>query len=199
MGLHTFGHFASGYLGTMVGAEDLAHGLVLGGILNMYTDLASGSIDNFYGAAQSFVGGGLSTIDGSSFSESVNYKWGLAGKSGKEIFAKYGLLNVAGNFAYDKKQEFFNKPRAIHGAAFMMGGIGASLQEGIMGGERLRRDSFTFGKRFGLSMLAYSAEYSSNYYFKTKIQQVKYGDYRKNKGASYGVKSLAYSWLYTWH
>jgi hypothetical protein len=117
----------------------------------------------------------------------------------QEMFAKYGLQNVASNFAYDRRQEFFKKPLAIHGAAFMVGGVGASLQQGIMGGERLRSDSFTFGKRFGLSMLAYGAEYSSNYYFKTKMQQVKYGDYRKNKGASYGIKSLAYSLLYTWY
>jgi hypothetical protein len=45
----------------------------------------------------------------------------------------YGLQNVAANFAYDKEQAFFKKPIAIHGAAFMMGGIGASLQQGIMG------------------------------------------------------------------
>ncbi|WP_157972283.1 hypothetical protein, partial [Pleomorphovibrio marinus] len=48
VGLHTFGHFAAGYLGTIVGIEDESIGFILGGTLNAYTDLASGSIDNFY-------------------------------------------------------------------------------------------------------------------------------------------------------
>jgi F0F1-type ATP synthase membrane subunit c/vacuolar-type H+-ATPase subunit K len=117
----------------------------------------------------------------------------------QEIFAKYGLQNVASNFAYDRRQEFFKKPLAIHGAAFMVGGVGASLQQGIMGGEGLWGDGTTFAKKFGLSMLSYGAEYSSNYYFKTKMQYVNFGDYRSNKGASFGLKGLAYSWLYTWY
>jgi hypothetical protein len=51
----------------------------------------------------------------------------------KDVFAKYGLQNVASNFAYDRGQEFFKKPLAIHGAAFMVGGVGASLQGGLWG------------------------------------------------------------------
>jgi hypothetical protein len=47
-----------------------------------------------------------------------------------EKLTKYGLQNVASNFTYDRWQEFFKKPLAIHGAAFMLGGIGGSLQEG---------------------------------------------------------------------
>jgi hypothetical protein len=113
--------------------------------------------------------------------------------------ATRGFQNVASNFAYHRRQEFFKKPLAIHGAAFMVGGVGASLQQGIMGGKQLDNPILTFSKRFGLSMLAYGAEYSSNYYFKTKMQQVKYGDFQKNKGASYGVKGFSYSWLYTWY
>jgi hypothetical protein len=31
-----------------------------------------------------------------------------------EILTKYGLQNVASNFAYDRRQEFFKKPLAIH-------------------------------------------------------------------------------------
>jgi len=38
-----------------------------------------------------------------------------------EKFTEYGLRNVASNFAYDTDQEFFRKPIAIHGGAFMMG------------------------------------------------------------------------------
>ena len=159
--------------------------------------MSSGSIKNEYGIAQSFVGGGLSTIAGSSFGGSVEYKWGLAKKSGKEIFAKYGLLNVAGNFAYDKKQEFFKKPLAIHGEAFMVGGIGASLQQGIMGKKFHQIEGLDFGERFLRSSTSYLAEYSTNYYFKTKMQSVKYGDYRRNKASSFGIKSFAYSWLYS--
>ncbi len=115
----------------------------------------------------------------------------------QETFTKYGLLNVAGNFAYDKEQAFFKKPLAIHGAAFMMGGIGASLQEGIMGGDFGDSIFRPFAQRLGQSSLAYFAEYSTNYYFKTKMRQVKFGDYRKSKAASYGMKSFAYSWLYS--
>ncbi|WP_157972276.1 hypothetical protein, partial [Pleomorphovibrio marinus] len=148
-------------------------------------------------AAQSFVGGGLSSYAGLSFSESIKYKWSLAGKSGVETFTKYGLLNVAGNFAYDKEQAFFKKPLAIHGAAFMMGGIGASLQEGIMGKESSRFLGLDFGERFIKSTISYLAEYKANYYFKTKMQNVKYGDYRRNKAASFGIKSWSYSWLYS--
>lgn len=159
--------------------------------------MASGSIDNGYGMVQSFVGGGLSSLAGSSFGESVKYKWNLAGKSGKEQFAKYGLQNVASNFAYDKKQEFFKKPLAIHGAAFMVGGVGASLQQGIMGKEFSKYIGVDFSPRFLASTAGYFAEYSTNYYYKTKMQQVKYGDYHKSKGASFGVKSWAYSWLYS--
>lgn len=204
VGLHTLGHFAAGYIGTQVGMgdgkiKDAVGGFFVGGILNAYTDMASGSIDNGYRMVQSFVGGGLSSLAGSSFGESVKYKWDLAGKSGKEQFAKYGLQNVASNFAYDKKQEFFKKPFAIHGAAFMMGGIGASMQGGIMGGNQYENEFLNFSKRFGFSMLSYGAEYSSNYFFKTKMQQVKYGDFQKNKGASFGVKGFSYSWLYTWY
>ena len=114
-----------------------------------------------------------------------------------EKFAKYGLQNVASNFAYDKEQEFFKKPLAIHGAAFMMGGIGSELQDGIMGKDYGKSLFGAFGKRFGRSTLAYFAEYSSNYYFNTKMKQVKFGDYRSNKRASYGMKSWAYSWLYS--
>jgi hypothetical protein len=89
-------------------------------------------IENEYGLAQSFVGGGLSALAGKSFNEVLdkpNY-W-----INKYVFAKYGLQNVASTFAYDRRQEFFKKPLAIHGAGFMMGGIGASLQQGIMGKE----------------------------------------------------------------
>lgn len=104
VGAHTLGHFAAGYIGTQVGIGDgeiknAVGGFFVGGILNAYTDMASGSIDNGYGMVQSFVGGGLSSLAGSSFGESVKYKWDLAGKSGKEQFAKYGLQNVASNFA----------------------------------------------------------------------------------------------------
>ena len=48
-----------------------------------------------------------------------------------------------------------------------------------------------------MSSAAYFAEFSANYYFKTKMQSVKYGDYMKNKGASFGIKSWAYSWSYS--
>jgi hypothetical protein len=108
-----------------------------------------------------------------------------------------GLQNVAANFAYDKEQAFFKKPLAIHGAAFMMGDIGASLQQGIMKGKSFESDFLTFGKRIGLSTLVYGGEYTLNYYFKTKMQNVKYGDYRGNKAWSFGIKSLAFSWLYS--
>ncbi|MCH6198840.1 hypothetical protein MMU07_04580 [Aquiflexum sp. LQ15W] len=115
----------------------------------------------------------------------------------REDIGTHGLQNVAANFAYDKEQAFFKKPIAIHGAAFMMGGIGASLQQGIMKGKSFESDFLTFGKKFGLSTLAYGAEYSLNYYFKTKMQYVKYGDYRRNKAWSFGIKSLAFGWLYS--
>jgi hypothetical protein len=116
---------------------------------------------------------------------------------GNAIFPAYGLQNVASNFAYDKKQEFFKKPLAVHGAAFMIGGVGASLQGGIMGKTFGDSEIGSFYQRFGRSSLAYFSEYSSNYYFKTKMQQVKYGDFRKSKAASFGLKSFAYSWLYS--
>jgi hypothetical protein len=61
----------------------------------------------------------------------------------------------------------------------------------------LRVPFSAFSKKFGLSTLAYGAEYSLNYYFKTKMQYVKYGDYRRNKAWSFGVKSLAISWLFS--
>jgi len=114
-----------------------------------------------------------------------------------EKFAKYGLQNVASNFAYDKEQEFFKKPLAIHGAAFMMGGIGSAVQDKIMGGGYFGSPTASFGGRFLASSVGYFAEYSTNYFFKTKMQSLKYGDYRSNKGASYGIKSFAYSWLYS--
>jgi hypothetical protein len=104
----------------------------------------------------------------------------------QEIFAKYGLQNVASNFAYDRRQEFFKKPLAIHGAAFMVGGVGASLQGGIMGSENFRSFGASFGGRFLASSASYFAEYSTNYYYKNKMQYVKFGDYRSNKAASYG-------------
>ncbi len=153
-------------------------------------------IENEYGLAQSFVGGGLSALAGKSFNEVLdkpNY-W-----INKDVFAKYGLQNVASNFAYDRRQEFFKKPLAIHGAAFMVGGVGASLQQGIMGGNEMNTPLSTVSRRFGLSMLAYGAEYSANYYFKSKMQYVKYGDYRSNKALSFGIKSLAYSWLFSFN
>jgi len=81
----------------------------------------------------------------------------------------------------------------------MVGGIGSAVQDGIMGGDPSDYAGLTFAKKFGLSMLSYGAEYSSNYYFKTKMKSVKYGDYRSNKGVSYGVKSFAYGWLNTWY
>jgi hypothetical protein len=115
----------------------------------------------------------------------------------QEILSKYGLQNVASNFAYDRRQEFFKKPLAIHGAGFMMGGIGTSLQQGIMGKESSRFLGLDFGERFIRSTASYFAEYSANYYFKTKMQYVNYGDYRRNKAWSFGLKSLAYSWLYS--
>jgi hypothetical protein len=108
-----------------------------------------------------------------------------------------GLQNVAANFAYDKEQAFFKKPLAIHGAAFMVGGIGASLQQGIMGKNFGESNLGAFVQKFGRSSLAYFAEYSANYYFKIKMQSVKYGDFRTNKAWSYGIKSLAFSWLYS--
>jgi len=148
------------------------------------------------------VGGGLSALAGKSFYKSMASKWNLsdiAKKASMESFPKYGLQNVASNFAYDTEQEFFKKPLAIHGAAFMVGGIGSAVQDGIMGGKRIWGDGFTFAKKFGLSMMSYGAEYSANYYFKTKMKSVKYGDYRSNKGASYGIKSFAYGWLNTWY
>jgi len=199
VGLHTLGHFAAGYIGNQVGMGDgeiknAVGGFFVGGILKAYTDMASGSIDNGYGMVQSFVGCGLSSLAGKSFNEVLDKpKYWI----NKDVFAKYGLQNVASNFAYDKKQEFFKKPLAIHGAAFMVGGVGASLQGGIMGGENFRSLGASFGGRFLASSAAYLGEYSTNYYYKTKMQQVKYGDFRKNKGASYGIKSWAYSWLYT--
>lgn len=160
--------------------------------------MAHNRIDNEYRMAQSFVGGGLSTLAGTGFHESISKKLGLAKKyAAKEKFAKYGLQNVAANFAYDKDQEFFDKPLAVHGMAFMVGGIGSELQAGIMGGEYFGSPGLSFGGRFLASTAGYFAEYSANYYFKTKMQYVKYGDYRNYKAASYGAKSFAYSWLYS--
>ena len=54
-----------------------------------------------------------------------------------EKFTEYGLRNVASNFAYDTDQEFFRKPIAIHGGAFMMG---VSVRRSRMGlwGENFR-------------------------------------------------------------
>ncbi|MCH6198836.1 hypothetical protein MMU07_04560 [Aquiflexum sp. LQ15W] len=109
----------------------------------------------------------------------------------------HGLQNVAANFAYDKEQAFFKKPFPIHGAAFMMGGIGASLQQGIMRKTFGFSEARNFLHKLSRSSLAYFTEYSANYYFKTKMQYVKYGDYRRNKAWSFGVKSLAFSWLYS--
>ena len=68
---------------------------------------------------------------------------------------------------------------------------------GLWGGKFSRSPFGNFGAKFGMSSAAYFAEYTANYYFKTKMQSVKYGDYRKRKGASYGIKSWAYSWLYS--
>ena len=174
----------------------------VGGTINAMTDIGSGAAKNEYGMAQSFAGGGLSALAGKSFYKSMASKWNLsdiAKKASMESFPKYGLQNVASNFAYDTEQEFFKKPLAIHGAAFMVGGIGSAVQDGIMGGNQYENEFLNFSRRFGLSMLAYGAEYSANYYFKTKMKQVKFGDFQKNKGFSYGVKGFSYSWLYTWH
>ena len=195
---HMLGNFAAGYIGSAIGIgeKDAVGAFFTGGALTSMNDILHGRIENEYGLAQSFVGGGLSALAGKSFSDVTKdaKKW-----LDKDLFAKYGLQNVAANFAYDKEQAFFKKPIAIHGAAFMMGGIGASLQQGIMKGDRLWSDGLTFAKRYGLSTLAYGAEYSLNYYFKTKMQYVKYGDYRRNKAWSFGVKSLAFSWLFSWN
>jgi hypothetical protein len=71
--------------------------------------------------------GGLSALAGKSLNEVLDKpKYWI----NKDVFAKYGLQNFASNFAYDRRQEFFKKPLAIHGAGFIMGGIGGSLQQG---------------------------------------------------------------------
>jgi hypothetical protein len=66
--------------------------------------------------------GGLSALAGKSLNEVLDKpKYWI----NKDVFAKYGLQNFASNFAYDRRQEFFKKPLAIHGAAIMVGGVGA--------------------------------------------------------------------------
>jgi hypothetical protein len=179
---HMLGNFAAGYLGSAVGLTDGPGGFFTGGLLTGMNDLAHGKIDNEYRLLQSFVGGGLSALAGKSFHESVSKKWGLTDKAtdvvkkkGMDRFTSNGLQNVAANFAYDKDQEFFEKPFAIHAMMFMVGGLSAELQAGIMGGKRFDDAGLTFAKRFVLSMISYGAEYSVNYYFKTKMQYVKYG------------------------
>lgn len=205
---HLLGNFAAGYFGSAVGIgieDGGAAGFFVGGVLTGMNDMAHGRIDNQYRLAQSFVGGGLSALAGKSFHQSVIKKWGLADKTaaaikknGMDRFASYGLQNVAANFAYDRDQAFFEKPLAIHGMTFMVGGIGAELQAGIMGKEFVRNYKFAeFGMKFLLSTGSYFSEYSANYFFKTKMQYVKFWGYGNYKGASYGIKSLAYSWLYT--
>jgi len=193
---HMLGNFAAGYIGSYAGIEEsYAFGAFFtGGALTSMNDLLHGRIENEYGLAQSFVGGGLSALAGKSFNEVLDKpKYWI----NKDVFAKYGLQNVASNFAYDRRQEFFKKPLAIHGAAFMVGGVGASLQQGIMGKEFAKTTGSAFASKFLLSTTSYFAEYSTNFYFKTKMQYVKYGDYGTIKAWSFGVKSLAYSWLYS--
>ncbi|MCH6198838.1 hypothetical protein MMU07_04570 [Aquiflexum sp. LQ15W] len=115
----------------------------------------------------------------------------------REDIGTHGLQNVASNFAFDKEQAFFKKPIAIHGAAFMIGGIGGTVQKAIMGKFFDGGPYAAFGQRFVRSSLAYFGEYSVNYYYKTKMNHIKYGDYRSNKAASFLIKSWAYSWIYS--
>jgi hypothetical protein len=117
--------------------------------------------------------------------------------SDMEDTGTHGLQNVAANFAYDKEQAFFKKPFPIHGAAFMIGGIGGTVQKAIMGKFFDGGPFAAFGQRFVRSSLAYFGEYSVNYYYKTKMNHIKYGDYRSNKAASFLIKSWAYSWIYS--
>jgi len=203
IGLHTLGHFVAGAVGSYLGiTEGGGAGFFAGGSLNMASDILTGQVENRYGAFQSFVGGGLSAMAGRNFYNSLGKKWGLDAIGNPEArimnkFASYGLQNVASNFAFDSRQEFFSKPLAMHGAAFMVGGIGASLQGGIMNAEFGRSTLGNFGARLGLSSAASFSEYTLNNYFKTKMKYVQYGNYASNKAASYSLKSWLNSWLYS--
>ncbi|MCH6198842.1 hypothetical protein MMU07_04590 [Aquiflexum sp. LQ15W] len=112
----------------------------------------------------------------------------------------HGLQNVAANFAFDKSQSYFNDKADLKIAgSFLIGSFGGLAQSGIMK-ERTGSQvgAGTFGKLFGLSTFAYLGEYAANYMWNSSSRppSLSFSGYYGYKQASYGIKSMFYTYLY---
>jgi hypothetical protein len=111
----------------------------------------------------------------------------------------HGLQNVAANFAFDKSQSYFNNRADLKIAgSFLIGSIGGLAQSGIMKGGESEGDFGKFGKLFGLSTFAYLGEYAANYMWNSSSRppSLSFSSYYGYKQASFGIKSMFYTYLY---
>jgi RHS repeat-associated protein len=137
LGWHTLGDFAAGYLGgaTGVGFGSKILGMGVGG----FTTWAVNGADFNYQGAQEFVGGALSTYVGMGkavkgkhtiFKESKNTLISFKKKNvltntlikHGDNFIKYGLQNMAFDFAYSKEKDFRSRGWR-HVDLFVWGGL----------------------------------------------------------------------------
>ncbi|MFN3802556.1 hypothetical protein [Belliella pelovolcani] len=209
-GLHSLGYFAAGYLGTSVGlSEGGAAGFFAGGVMNNFAGFAAGDIQNSYGMAQHFVGGGLASVAGKNFYSSASKAMELEKASelkkasnyffGDALVDKavsYGLQNIASNFAFDRSQSYFDSGAGLKiGGSFLIGAFGGLGQYGIMKGNIPKSQFLGFSKFFGYSTLAYLGEYSANNMWSTGNRYPSYRSYYRYKMGSLAIKSMFYTFL----
>jgi RHS repeat-associated protein len=204
-GLHSLARFGVGYLGAAVGTAeggDKIGGMFIGGVLNAATSAASDDDINAYGLAQAFVGGALAAKIGQSFYSSSAYAWGhIDGpeyliNSGVDKMLSYGTQNLAANFAFDEKQQFFKKHWTTHLSAFTVGATGGLLQSEVMNNNFLinsKNQTLKFFTRLTLSSGFYAGEYALNYLGKSGGTKVSWDDFNRFKSTANFMKSFFYS------
>jgi hypothetical protein len=172
-GLHSLGYFAVGFGGSYagIGGKSTASAFFAGGtgnvIVNSIYYNAAGKDYEAYDMMQWFIGGGLTSYNGAKGAGMGNWK------KEEYIFGKWddlaidkGMQALANDFAYDKYQNFFDKPLSHHFMTFTRGAAGAGLEQvagynHVFEAGRKANTGQTGRQLWG--MLLYSGAYSLEY------------------------------------
>ena len=221
-GAHSLGYFAAGFFGTHYGIKGgMAKGFAYGGGFNVVAGGLADNIDNGYDSFQHFVGGGLSAVAGTNMYKSFGSKWineenvsswreytALkddpwsnfaadklgASKQWTKKFYSYGFQNLAGSFAYDSDQNFFQRDIGQHLGVFWIGGVGGASQDWLMG-QKLRLAGLDAPTKVLGSTLLFAGEYALTYFYQRSFPNsisVSWDSYSNYKRSSYMFKSFGF-------
>ena len=199
----TLGYFASGFLAASMGilsseyvnlGASKLNAALAGGSMNSIVAGFNGEFNDFYGFAQSFIGGAVVGYSSTAFYvKKANIKATKFlfknNKAANYLFER-GLLNIATTFAYTDEESYRKmKPSAKFGAPFFSAVVGEGMRLGFFADN-------PSGKL--INVLKYTTSFSIEYAF-TSFDKTNYEYFADAKNNKWHKKSAIIGWKSVWY